>query len=164
MPTPKRVKIKQSDLAKLPASIRNDPDKMAIVNTILSTYTKLEAKYGYDLFLEVVEAVPVPTPTQPTGAILASCKWVKFPMVNVKYSGTDGWDGKIVDGKKCIGILELNGRKVEWFKPGQTAISVKNAINDPKYYQNIPKGSVVTINIADVNGKRDSNRMTLVWP
>lgn len=113
---------------------------------------------------------PVPEPVPPvvappsTGPTLTACSWGKFPMVNVRYTGTDGWPTKVVAGKTCIGILELNGRKVEWFKPGQTAISVKNAINDPKYFQNIPKGSVVTINIADVNGKNDSNKMTLVWP
>lgn len=116
---------------------------------------------------EPVPPVVTPTPPTPppaTGPTLVSCKWSKFPEIAIRYSGIDSWKEKQVSDALCVGIIELNGKKVEWFRRGQEKVSLKNAIKDPKYIQNIPKGSVVTINIADVNGKNDSNRMTLVWP
>jgi len=107
-----------------------------------------------------------PTPPPATGPTLTACKWRGFPMVQVSYTGIDGWPTKAAaNGKTLKGILKLNGKKVEWFKPGQTAISVVNALEvGGKYYQAIPKGATVTISIADINGKNESNRMTLVWP
>lgn len=49
----KVLKVTQSDLDKLPAEVRNDPDKMAIVRDLLHTLTtvatKLEALIGYDV-------------------------------------------------------------------------------------------------------------------
>lgn len=105
-----------------------------------------------------------PTPPPATGPTLVSCKWSKFPEIAIRYSGIDSWKEKQVSDALCVGIIELNGKKVEWFRRGQEKVSLKNAIKDPRYIQNIPSGSTVTINIADVNGKNDSNKMTLVWP
>jgi len=115
---------------------------------------------------EPVPPVVTPAPQPPaTGPTLTACKWRGFPMVQVSYTGIDGWPTKVEKGKTLKGILKLNGKKVEWFKTGQTAISVVNALEvGGKYYQAIPKGATVTISIADINGKNESNRMTLVWP
>lgn len=61
----KIVNITQADLGKLPATIRDNPELMALVTTIVTTYTKLEKLLGYDLVLAAEpesEAAPAPGP------------------------------------------------------------------------------------------------------
>lgn len=53
----KIIKVTQADIQKLPAEIRGNPQLMALVNTIVTTYTKLEALLGYDLQLVMEETV-----------------------------------------------------------------------------------------------------------
>ena len=56
------IKVTQSDIDKLPASIRDNPATMALIHTLVTTYTQLEALLGYDV---VLVADPVPEPVAP---------------------------------------------------------------------------------------------------
>ena len=92
------------------------------------------------------------------GARLISVKWREFPMIELKYSGTERWP----HSGSTQAMIKVNHKKVEWLHPGQTVQSLKN-IMGAKYYQDVKKGQTVLISIADVHGKNESNALPLVW-
>ena len=96
--------------------------------------------------------------TKKPGAVLHSVKWRDFPMIELKYSGTEHWP----HSGSAQAMIKVNHKKVEWLHPGQTVQSLKN-IMGAEYYQDIKKGQTALISIADVHGKNESNTMPLVW-
>lgn len=111
----------------------------------------------------------------PTAAgILQSAKWNKFPRVDFVAPEIEKWPR--TGSKNVCAQLFLNGRKVEWIAAGRGFSTVHNALPIPvknedgnvigytrgKYFQDLKSGDTVTISIADLNGKNESNRITLV--
>lgn len=169
MAAPKQVKIKQSDLQKLPAAIRNDPKAMAAVNTILTTYTKLEAKYGCDLVLEVAESIPavVPAVVGPRiVSIKSRGKWDVF----IRAEGCDDWptktETKSGKSKTTQGKLFIKGEFVDAMRPDQFRGALKelnNAFGVGEHSINAQPGEMVPVVIRSYDG-----RSTIVfdwkWP
>lgn len=139
---------------------------------------KLAQIFGDDGAAEVVAwmkskpAAPS-APSEPSvvpSGILKSAKWNRFPRVEfvapeIEKRKDDG------SRKRLIGQLFLNGKKVEWIAKGRQWSTVHNATErltkegkPNRYFQNIQSGQKVTISIADLAGRNESNRVELVWP
>lgn len=84
----KTVKIKKSDLAKLPPSILNDPEAMAIIHKILDNFTEIERRYGFDLVLES----DAPAPVEHEAAPVESAPVATGPTCTLSKLGTSGTD------------------------------------------------------------------------
>jgi len=95
--------------------------------------------------------------------LLRSARWSPFPRVafdapEIEARADDG------SAKRIIGQLFLNGRKVEWIAKGRQWSTVHNATVPGKYFQPMKSGDTVTISIADLGGRNESNRKELVVP
>lgn len=102
-------------------------------------------------------------PAPPPAGILRAAKWNKFPRVDFDAPEIERWP-RTGDKNVCAQLF-LNGRKVEWIAAGRQWSTVHNATVPGKYHRpEIKSGDVVTISIADLNGKNESNRIQLIWP
>jgi len=165
MAAPKQVKIKQSDLDKLPASIRNDPKKMAAINKILTTYTKLEAQYGYDLVLEVAESIPAIVPAV-VGPRIVSIKHRGDDDVFIRTEGCDEWPIKQGKEKATQGKLYIKGEFVDSMRPDQMDGALKeltNAFGVGEHSINARRGEIVPVYIKAHDGKKTAI-FEWAWP
>lgn len=62
---PKVIPVTQADIDRLPPEIRNNPELMTMVRTIVTTYTKLEQMLGVDVQLILNGLAPVPAHVVP---------------------------------------------------------------------------------------------------
>jgi hypothetical protein len=139
---------------------------------------KLEGLLGVDgaaEFLAWLKQQPATTGKNPAGAgtpdadsatvapALRSAKWDGFPRVKFDCPVIETWPRK-TEKKTVCGQLFLNGKKVEWVAPGRQWSTVVNATVAGKYFQDIRSGQAVTISLADINGKNETNRVELFWP
>lgn len=94
--------------------------------------------------------------------ILLAAKWNRYPRVDFVAPAIES--RKAVGSKGIVGQLFLNGKKVEWIARGRGWSTIHNATVPGKYYQELRPGQEVTISIADLDGKNESNRIVLVIP
>lgn len=98
--------------------------------------------------------------------VLKSIRWSGFPAVKFDAPEIESWPRRTIDGKPCVAMLYINGRKVEWVPAGRQGSNVKNALNpaDAKYYRpELKAGMTVQASLVSVDGERRSNELPLVW-
>ena len=141
------------------------PEAKLVLQALLATNTKIEAKYGFTVTEASPSAnpdpispdpIPEPIPDPQPGAVLTftmnspRARYVAWsPAVDRR-----GWP--VATGeKKCDGQLFLNGKKVEWIPVGRQNTGLVNALKRGKYYQaNLKAGDVVALEIRDVHGRQ----------
>ena len=148
------------------------PEAKLVLQALLATNTKIEAKYGFTVTEaspsadpDPIPADPIPEPPPPPDAAtdpLQPGAVLKFTMNSprARYVAWSpavdrrGWP--VATGeKKCDGQLFLNGKKVEWIPVGRQNTGLVNALKRGKYYQaNLKEGDVVALEIRDIRGKQ----------
>lgn len=180
----KAVKIKQSDVPKIEAWIvaNVSPARRAtarrVVEAALAAFTKIEQRYGFDLVLEVAEAVaPVRPPPQidteePVRPKIISISHSGERMVRVMTEGCEGWPTKTVtkkDGSKKTtqGKLYIKGVYVDAMRPDQMKGAPKDLENafgsDGEHSIDCRKGESLVAYIASFHGKKTED-FAWVWP
>lgn len=154
-----------------------DADQQPLTNGIfkIQTFQILTTLQGAPQAEPVAPPVPeIPAPVPPEGGttnaapaapapMLRSVGWDKFPRIKFDAPEIESWPKE--GPKNIVGVLCINGEKVEHVAAGRQWSTVVNAtVQGGKYFKNIAHGQTVEISIRSNDGKKETNRLPIVWP